>query len=150
MGFMYVVWIGVIVLAVVLEMATEQLVSIWFVFGGLVGIIANGVGLELWVQILTASIVTLLMLLVTRPIVKRKLSFEKTKTNADRNVGQTAVVLEEVNNSIAKGLVRIGSAVWTARADENEVIPVDAEVMVVRIEGVKAIVAPSPGGQGTS
>ena len=66
----------------------------------------------------------------------------KVKTNADRIVGQQGVVILEIDNQAAQGQVRINGQVWTARSQDPAPIPAGAQVEVVQISGVKAIVKP--------
>ena len=69
------------------------------------------------------------------------LKLKNEATNADRILGGTAVVVEEINGHNSTGAVRIDGKVWSARCEERErIIEKDAEVTVLRIEGVKVIV----------
>lgn len=140
MGYMYVVWIAVIVAAVIIEAMTEQLISIWFVACGIVGILLNAFRINEGLQVLIAAAVTLGLLVLTRPFVKSKLNFEKTRTNADRYVGQQGIVVESIDNTLSKGQIKIGGSIWTARSMDDCQIDASQRVTVVRIEGVKAIV----------
>ena len=46
------VWLGILVATVILEIATTQMVSIWFAIGALAAFIAALLGVEqLWIQI---------------------------------------------------------------------------------------------------
>ena len=56
--------------------------------------------------------------------------------------GKKGIVIEEINTTDGKGLIKVGGEVWSALCDENIVIPKDSEVEIVRIQGVKAYVAP--------
>ena len=47
---------------------------------------------------------------------------------------------EEINNLDAKGAVKLNGMVWTARSEDGTIIPAEATVTAVRIEGVKLIV----------
>ena len=85
------IWVAVIVIAAILEGMSAQLISIWFVGGGIAGMIAQLCGAPIWLQVLIAAVVTLVLLLATRPLVKKFLQNKETHTNADRVVGQTAV-----------------------------------------------------------
>ena len=60
--------------------------------------------------------------------------------NADRIIGKTAVVIETIDNLAGKGQVKVAGQIWTARSERDVVIPQDAEVTVLRIEGVKVFV----------
>ena len=92
--------------------------------------------------IIVAAVVTLVLLLATRPLVKKFLQNKETHTNADRVVGQTAVVTEDIDNLAAHGRVEVLGNDWAARSTENVRIQKGTKVQVVRIEGVKLIVTP--------
>ncbi len=140
--YMIYIWLAVIFLALVVEGMTAQLISIWFVPGGLAGLISGFCGAGEWVQILIGAIVTLVCLIATRPLVNRVMKFRKVDTNSGRLVGQTGVVVQEIRNLDAAGQVKIQGSVWSARSENGEVIPQDKKVSVLRIEGVKLIVKP--------
>lgn len=136
------VWIAVIIAAIAVEAATAQLVSIWFAGGGLIGLIAHFLHAPFWVQVIAAAVATLILLLATRPLVRRFLRGKETRTNADRVVGRTAVVTEPINNVLAKGRVSVLGNDWTARSLDGGTIPAGTQVRVERIEGVKLLVTP--------
>ena len=131
-----------IIIALALEAATAQLVSIWFAGGGLAGLIAHFLHAPFWLQVIAAAVATLILLLATRPLVRRFLRGKETRTNADRVVGRTAVVTEPIDNVLAKGRVSVLGSDWTARSLDGGAIPAGAQVRVERIEGVKLIVSP--------
>lgn len=136
------IWLAVIFLALVVEGMTAQLISIWFVPGGLAGLISGFCGAGEWIQVLIGAAVTLVCLIATRPLVNRVMNSRKVETNAGRLVGQTGVVIQEIRNLDAMGQVKIQGSVWSARSENGEVIPQDKTVSVLRIEGVKLIVKP--------
>lgn len=138
--YMFFVWIGVIVLAVFVEAITVQFVSIWFVGGGVAGLIANALHILVWSQVLIAAVVTLILLICTRPLVNKKLQPKKVHTNADRYIEEIAVVLEEICNIENRGLVKVQGSVWSARSEHPQTIAAGSLVRVLRIEGVKLIV----------
>ena len=131
-----------IIIAIALEAATAQLVSLWFAGGGLAGLIAHFLHAPFWLQVIAAAVATLILLLATRPLVRRFLRGKETRTNADRVVGRTAVVTEPIDNVLAKGRVSVLGSDWTARSLDGGAIPAGAQVRVERIEGVKLIVSP--------
>ena len=55
-------------------------------------------------------------------------------------IHRTGIVIETINNLQNKGQVKIGGQVWSAKSLNDEVIPVNTEVIVEKIEGVKAVV----------
>ena len=133
-------WLIVVIVAAVIEGLTVQLVSIWFALGGIAAVVAAALGASVTVQVVAFVAVSVLALILTRPLVKRMTRFQKVETNADRYLGKTAVVTEEIDNTAGHGLVKVQGSVWTARAADDTVIPAGVDVTVDRIEGVKMIV----------
>ena len=134
------VWIGLIVVTAAGEAATVQLVTVWFAVGGVAGLIAYAAGLEIWLQILIFALVSAVALAVTRPLVKKFTNGRKMPTNADRYIGEKAVVTEKIENGLSKGAVKIGGLEWTARSVDSETAEVGEQVTVEAIEGAKLIV----------
>ena len=136
-----IIWLSAIVFFAMMEAATVNLVSIWFVGGSLAAFITALCHGEVWLQILLFFVVSIGLLACLRPVVRRFFSPRIVPTNADRNLGKTGVVVEEIDNLNAKGQVKVGGIYWTARSENGAVIPVDTVITVKKIEGVKAIVA---------
>lgn len=139
-------WLTMIVVAVVVEAMTNQLVSIWFVLGGIAALIANLCGAPLYVQWILFVVVSAIALVCTRPLVRKLTRFRRQDTNAGRCVGQIAVVTQEINNTAAAGQAKVLGSIWTARSARGTVIPAGTEVVVRAIEGVKIIVEELPAG----
>ncbi len=138
----YIVWAVAIVVFGILEGMTTQLVSIWFVLGAIAALVASLCSASFAVQVIIFIAVTVIALVATRPIVKKKINRNFEKTNADRCIGEEAVVCEEINNLEAKGQVKVKTdgKVWTARSSDGSIIPENTVVTVERIDGVKLIV----------
>ena len=136
-----VIWIVLLVLFLILEGVTVQLVSAWFALGALCALLANLCGVGVIWQIVLFLIVSAICLIATRPLVKKMTATKIQKTNADRCIGAEAVVLEEINNLKSTGLVKAMGNTWTARAEDGSVIPKDAVVIVRKMDGVKLIVS---------
>ena len=148
MDYMSCIWLGVTVLAAIVEAAVPALVSIWFVPGGILALAASLLGASVGVQIALFFVGCVLALIVTRPLAKRLQKPGPTSTNADRVIGATAVVTEDINNLAGAGRVSVMGSSWAARNEQAEqVIPAGKKVAVVRIEGVKLIVAPVEKGE---
>jgi len=134
------VWLVLLVVFVVFEAATVQLVSVWFALGALAALIAALLHADPLVQIIVFIVISAASFAVTRPLVKKFSTSKIQKTNADRCIGDTAVVIEEINNLEAKGQVKVDGNIWTARSENNDIIPAGEKVTVMKIEGVKLIV----------
>lgn len=135
------VWLGVTILAAIVEGLLPALVSIWFVPGGLAALIASMAGGSVGLQVALFLVVSALALVLTRPLVKRFQKEKAESTNADMVLGRSAVVTEDINNLLATGRVSVLGNSWAARSvEESTVIPKGETVTVERIEGVKLMV----------
>ena len=137
----YLIWIGVFVLALVVEGLTMQLVSIWFAVGALAGLIASFVTDSLTVQCTLFVLVSLVLFLCTRPLIKKWNKKPAVHTNADSVIGMEGVVKQEVNTLLGTGRVYVNGLSWAARSDA--VIPVDTKITVLEMKGVTLTVRPS-------
>ena len=133
-------WLAVFVLLIVIELATMGLTPIWFAGGAVAGFIASMLGANVVIQAVVFFVVSIVLLIFTRPFAVRYINSNKTKTNIDGLIGQEALVLEEINNIRETGCARLEGKEWTARSVDDTVIPADTVVIVERIEGVKLIV----------
>ena len=81
-----------------------------------------------------------LALALFKPLSSKFLKPRVSATNADRVIGSAALVTETIDNTQAKGQVKVNGQVWSARSAQDIVIPAGTDVKVLRIEGVKVIV----------
>lgn len=137
---MYLVWIAAILIFSIFEGITVQLVSIWFVIGSIAAFVSSLFNAPIYLQVIIFIAVSLVALVVTRPLVKKKLEVKIQPTNADRCIGQTATVVEEIDNINGKGQVKVDGKIWSARSLNDSIIKKDTIVTVEKIDGVKLIV----------
>lgn len=137
---MYIVWLVAFFVFSVLEGITTQLVSIWFVIGSVAAFVSSLCNVPIYLQVIIFIAVSLVALVVTRPLVKKKLEVKIEPTNADRCIGGTATVVEDIDNINGKGQVKVDGKIWSARSENNEIIQKDTLVTVKKIDGVKLIV----------
>ena len=134
-------WLIVLAVFLVIEAITVGLTTIWFAGGALVAAIASGAGAGILVQWILFLVISLVLLIFTRPIAMRYLNTNRTRTNAESLIGKEAVVTQTIENLKNQGQVIVGGIEWTARTDDNEkMIEKDTVVEIERIEGVKLIV----------
>ncbi|MBS6372542.1 MAG: NfeD family protein [Lawsonibacter sp.] len=140
-------WLIILVLFGIGEAVTVGLTSIWFALGALGALIVSQLGLGFWPQITTFIVLSALSMLLVRPFAKKFLRPGYSATNADRIIGATGLVTEEIDNLAGHGLVNIAGQVWSARStEEGAVIPAGQEVRIVQIQGVKVLVEPVQAG----
>lgn len=137
------VWIVVIVVACIMEWLTQvQLISIWAALGGVVALILELAGLGKEIQVVVFFAVTILAIVLTRPLAKKMTSFIKTPTNADMNIDKVGKVTKIVDEELGIMRVKVENNDWSATTENKSVLPVGTEIVVQAIEGVKLIVKP--------
>jgi len=136
-----VAWLALLILFSMGEAITVGLTSIWFAVGSLGALLCALVGGGVWLQVGVFLALSGLTLALVRPLAKKFLTPGYSATNADRVIGQEAVVTQEIDNLRGQGQVNIAGQTWTARSQDDAVIPEGTLVRVLRIEGVKVFVA---------
>ncbi len=134
------IWLGAVVVFAVAEAATAALVSLWFIGGALAGLIAALCGAPLWLQFALFVAISAVLLAALRPLARSRFNRGITPTNAERCVGQIALVTEAIDNVRARGAVRLSGVEWSARSADGSAIPLDTPVRVLGIESTKLIV----------
>ena len=126
-----------IVLLSIIEGVTVGLVTIWFVVSALAALIVSFFTDSLLIQFGIFTIGGVILLLLTRPLLKKYIDVNKEKTNLDRVVGMKGKVTEKIEK-LGVGEVKVDGKKWSAIADEE--IDVDTVVRIKDIKGVKLIV----------
>ena len=133
-------WLAILILMVVIEFITLGLTTIWFAGGALIAFLASLAGAGLPVQAVLFFVVSLGLLLGTRPFAMKYFNKDRTKTNAESLIGATAVVMEDIDNLQAVGRVQVNGQEWSARSSSGFGIPKGKTVLVEEIRGVKLVV----------
>ncbi len=137
--YMIVIWFVVIILAAVIEMNTMDLSSIWFSAGALFAFIFSLLDAGWIVQVIIFFVVSVSLLILVRPVVKKYLKTNIISTNSDRLIGKVALCTKGIRVG-ERGEVKIDGKFWLAVTSGEENIDVDEKVEVLAIEGVKLIV----------
>ena len=134
-------WLAIFVILLIIEIVTMGLTTIWFAGGALAAMAAGLIGFGTGIQILVFLVVSVLLLVLTRPIAVKYFNQERQKTNAESLIGQQALVLEDIDTLQAAGLVEVRGQEWSAKTDEpNGKIAKNKVVVIEGIQGVKLIV----------
>ncbi len=134
------IWIALLVILILFELASPTLTTIWFAGGSLFALILAIINMPIWIQIVAFLVISLLLLIFTRPFFTKYLKIGQEKTNIDSFPGEKAKVTEEIRNIDEIGTVIYKGLEWMARSEDNSIIPVDVTVEIVRVTGAKLIV----------
>ncbi len=138
------IWAALVVLFVIAEVATVQLVSVWFAAGALVTmILVYFFDIPILGQLGIFIASSCIFLAITMPFI---IAHRKKKgyipTNSELEIGRTANVIEEIDNDRGTGRVRLGGVDWSAVAEDGSVIPKETVVIVTEVNGAKLTVKP--------
>ncbi len=140
-NYMWIIWLGIFVLAIVIESLTAELVTIWFAVGGMIALIISFIpGVNWWIELIVFMVISVVSLLCLRPIVSRLLKRNIINSNVDEMIhkkGKMIKTCDEINH----GEVKINGVVWTAiSSDEHQVIKEGSVVEVLAVDGNKLVV----------
>lgn len=137
------VWLIILIVCLIVESVTTQLVTLWFAAGAVGAMLAANLGANATVQMTVFLALSIALLLVFRPLLHGVLRTKQDKTNADRILNQRAVVMQTIDNQNETGQIRLMGQVWTARSlQDGNVFQLGETVIVREISGVKAMVEP--------
>ena len=137
---MQILWLVVLASTLVVEALTADLVAIWFFPSALLALCLSLFDLPPYVQLLVFLLLGLAMIFAFRPLCRRFLKAKDEKTNAPALIGQSALVTEQIDNTLEQGEVKISGLCWSARSQDGSVIEKGSKVTVLEIKGVKLIV----------
>lgn len=130
-----VLWLVAVAILAIIEALTMGLTSIWFAGGALAAAIAAMLGCSVTVQIIVFFAVSIAMLVLMRPVVKRKFNNRVEKTNINAIPGSEGVVEERVTH-LAPGAVKVDGKMWSAVCGEGDEIEKGATVVIKDVKGV--------------
>lgn len=138
------IWLGVLIIAIIVEVITMGLTTIWFAGGALVAGIAAALHAPVAVQIILFLLVSIALLVFTRPIAVKYFNKDRSKTNVEGIVGKQAIVTAKINNLKGIGQVTVGGQEWSAKSfDDQETFSEGSVVDIVAVAGVKLVVSAS-------
>lgn len=135
------IWLILLIIFILIEIATVGLLTIWFAGGALAAFFVSLFRLGTAVQVIVFLSVSLVLVLLIRPLAQKKFNSGHIRTNAQTLIGEEAVVLEPIDNLQSKGRVMIRGQEWSARSvDDKEKFEKGEVVQVMSISGVKLMV----------
>ena len=135
------IWIGLFIILLIIEVFTVGLTTIWFAIGALAAAGANTLGANLTIQIIVFLAVSIVLMSFTRPWAAKHLNKNRLKTNYESKIGEVIKITERVDNLRQTGRSIVDGQEWTVRSQDNNVIlEKDELAKVISVSGVKLIV----------
>jgi membrane protein implicated in regulation of membrane protease activity len=81
--------------------------------------------------------------LSTRKLAKKITGEEVRSINVDEIIGKEAIVIEQIDNKLGKGVVKVSGDMWRAvSVDDDVVIQSGEKVIIEKVEGAHVVVRP--------
>lgn len=151
MDIMFWVWLILAAFLIVTEIFTAGFFLLWFGIAAaataVVTLLGGGAVLQ-WITFIGLSII---LWAVTRPFARKMRKGEETDTvGANRYLGLKGIITEDVDNALAKGMVRVEREEWRAESAGGKGIPKGTWVEVTQVTGARLIVVPTEPPEGDS
>lgn len=134
---MAIYWFAACLFLIFVEISTANLVSIWFAIGAFFSMLLAIFVDNFLIQLLVFIIVSIISLLITKPLVNKFKKNDVEPTNVDRVIGKKAEVIKKITPD-EYGEVKVLGSIWTATSDT--VLNVSDKAVVKKIDGVKLVV----------
>ncbi len=137
-------WLWVIMAGVFLvgEIFTAAFFLFWFGLAAGITAIVSMFGVDPVWQLATFVVLSVILVMISRPFADRISAEQPAGIGANRFVGETCQVLEDIDTSENTGRVRLGQDEWRAESQTGEVIPAGQRVEVTAVHGTRLVVAP--------
>ena len=130
-------WLAAAVVFLIVEIGTPVLVYACFVVGSVAAAITSVLYPDSYlIQGAVFAIISVILIPLTRPLARRMTRNASTqKVNVDAMVGETGLVIKQINDALDMGQVRVAGQVW--RAVSPELIDEGTKVRVEKVIGAK-------------
>lgn len=139
---MWYVWLILAGVFVIGEVLTSGFLIFWLSLGSLIAMVISFFTDNIIIQTTVFLISSVILILATKPLVKKFANIETVKTNVQSIIGKKGIVTKDINSIKATGQVKIEGELWSAIGKYDMDIPEGTEVEVNEIKGVKVIVTP--------
>lgn len=133
------IWLGIIIIAIIIEVVTIDLVSIWFATGAIIALITCLLGISQTIQIALFIIITIVCAIIVRPLAKKYMRGNIERTNYDRVIGKHGLITKTITAD-NKGEVKVMSTLWLASSIDNTTINVGEYCEILAVEGAHLVV----------
>lgn len=134
------IWMVLAALFIIGEIFTAGFFILWFGIGAAVAGLLAMLGLHAGWQWGSFIVVSGILLAVSRRFADRVTQEQPPGIGANRWIGKTAVVVEEINEADNCGRIRLEGEEWRACSENGEIIALGTKVTVLKVEGTRLIV----------
>ena len=136
-------WLVLAGIFLIAEIITMGFLVFWFAVGSLAAMVVSFFTSNILIQAIVFLVISTILLFATKPLVDKILPKDSfVKTNSYSIEGKIGKVIVDIEPIEGKGQIKVSGETWSAKSADETYIPKDTEVVIEKIEGVKAIVKP--------
>ena len=139
---MWYIWLILAGVFVIGEVITSGFLIFWLGIASLIAMAVSFVTDNIIIQTTVFLISSVILILATKPLVKKFAKVETTKTNAFSLIDKKGIVTKDISSINSTGQVKVEGELWSATGENDMEIPKGTEVKIKEIKGVKLIVTP--------
>ena len=139
---MWYIWLILAGVFVIGEVLTSGFLIFWFGLAALIAMAVSFVTDNIIIQTTVFLISSVILILATKPLVKKFAKVETTKTNAFSLIDKRGIVTKDISSINSTGQVKVEGELWSASGENDVEISKGTEVKIKEIKGVKLIVTP--------
>ena len=139
---MWYIWLIAAIIFFLIEIATVGFLIFWLGIGALCAMVTSFLTDNILIQTGVFVVVSAILIPITKPFVDKYFNKKTVPTNSYSILNKTGIVTKAITSPDGIGLVKIDGEVWSAKSKDNTEIKEGTEVEILKIDGVKIIVAP--------
>ena len=139
---MWYIWLILAGVFVIGEVLTSGFLIFWLSLGSLIAMVISFVTDNIIIQTTTFLISSVILILATKPLVKKFATTDTVKTNAYSIIGKKGLVTKDIDSINSTGQVKIDGELWSAVGVDDINIKKGTEIKILEIKGVKVVVTP--------
>lgn len=139
---MWYIWLILAGVFVIGEVLTSGFLIFWLALGSLIAMAVSFLTDSIIIQTTVFLISSVILILATKPLVRKFANTETVKTNVSSIIGKKGLVTKDINSINSTGQVKVDGELWSAIGENDMEISKGTEVEVIEIKGVKVIVTP--------
>lgn len=135
-------WLIVAGIFFIVEIATTGFLIFWLGIGALLAMITSFITNSIVAQTIVFVITSCILIPLTKPLADKFINKKTVATNSYSLINKHGIVIMDINPIEATGQVKVNGEIWSAKSQDESIIPQGTEIEVLDIDGVKLIVSP--------
>ncbi len=139
---MWSIWLIAAGVFFIVEIATTGFLIFWLGIASLIAMIISFITSNVIIQTIVFVITSCILIPLTKPLADKFTGKKAVPTNSYSLINKQGIVTIDINPIEGVGQVKVNGEIWSAKTEDGTIITKDTKIEVIKIDGVKLIVAP--------